>query len=83
MPQTTVSGVLTRSAWAGSAAGDQARPARSRSRPGELIHIDVKKLGRIEGGYGERIAARLQARRAVWSGRRSVPKARRQASEQK
>jgi transposase InsO family protein len=26
-----------------------------RSRPGELIHIDVKKLGRIEGGAGKRI----------------------------
>jgi transposase InsO family protein len=25
-----------------------------RSRPGELIHIDVKKLGRIEGGAGKR-----------------------------
>jgi hypothetical protein len=26
-----------------------------RARPGELIHIDVKKLGRIEGGAGKRI----------------------------
>ena len=25
-----------------------------RARPGELIHIDVKKLGRIEGGAGKR-----------------------------
>jgi transposase InsO family protein len=32
-------------------------PARryERSRPGELIHIDVKKLGRIHGGAGHRI----------------------------
>ena len=26
-----------------------------RSAPGELIHIDVKKLGRIEGGAGKRV----------------------------
>ena len=26
-----------------------------RARPGELIHIDVKKLGRIHDGYGKRI----------------------------
>jgi transposase InsO family protein len=26
-----------------------------RRRPGELIHIDVKKLGRIQGGAGKRI----------------------------
>jgi transposase InsO family protein len=31
-------------------------PARryERARPGELIHIDVKKLGRIQGGVGKR-----------------------------
>jgi hypothetical protein len=29
-----------------------------RERPGELIHIDVKKLGRIQGGAGHRIAGR-------------------------
>ena len=29
-----------------------------RSRPGELVHIDVKKLGRIEGGAGRRVARR-------------------------
>src|SRR4051812_25292018 len=32
-------------------------PARryERERPGELIHIDVKKLGRIVGGSGKRV----------------------------
>jgi transposase InsO family protein len=31
------------------------QPVRyERSRPGELIHIDVKKLGRIQGGAGKR-----------------------------
>jgi transposase InsO family protein len=29
-----------------------------RERPGELIHIDVKKLGRIHGGAGKRITGR-------------------------
>jgi hypothetical protein len=27
-----------------------------RARPGELVHIDVKKLGRIKGGAGKRIS---------------------------
>jgi len=30
-----------------------------RSRPGELVHVDVKKLGRIEGGAGKRVGGRL------------------------
>jgi transposase InsO family protein len=29
-----------------------------RARPGELIHIDVKKLGRIQGGAGKRTTGR-------------------------
>ena len=29
-----------------------------RERPGELIHIDVKKLGRIQGGAGHRMTGR-------------------------
>jgi transposase InsO family protein len=29
-----------------------------RERPGELIHIDVKKLGRIRGGAGKRMTGR-------------------------
>ena len=35
-----------------------------RARPGELIHIDVKKLGRIVGGAGHRISGPPGARRA-------------------
>jgi transposase InsO family protein len=56
MPETTVSGILT-----GCGLGRLGRlglePARryERSRPGELLHIDVKKLGRIQGGAGKRI----------------------------
>jgi transposase InsO family protein len=34
------------------------QPVRyERSRPGELVHLDVKKLGRIEGGAGKRAFA--------------------------
>lgn len=31
-----------------------------RKRPGELVHVDVKKLGRIEGGAGWRVRDRKQ-----------------------
>jgi transposase InsO family protein len=31
-----------------------------RSRPGELIHVDVKKLGRIHGGAGKRVSGARQ-----------------------
>ena len=59
MPETTVSGILTR-VGLGRLGRLGMEPAQryERSRPGELLHIDVKKLGRIEGGYGKRIADR-------------------------
>jgi transposase InsO family protein len=55
MPETTVSGILTRIGL-GRLGRIGLEPARryERSRPGELIHIDVKKLGRIEGA-GKRV----------------------------
>jgi len=55
MPQTTVSGILTRIGL-GKLGRLGLEPAQSyeRKRPGELVHIDVKKLGRIEGGAGKR-----------------------------
>ena len=31
-----------------------------RERPGELIHFDVKKLGRIQGGAGKRVTGRAR-----------------------
>jgi transposase InsO family protein len=48
MPLSTVSGVLTRSGM-GRLGRLGLEPARryERSRPGELVHVDVKKLGRI------------------------------------
>jgi transposase InsO family protein/transposase len=59
MPETTVSGILTRSGLGRLGRLGQEPPRRyERSRPGELVHIDVKKLGRIEAGAGHRIAGR-------------------------
>jgi transposase InsO family protein len=56
MAETTVSGILTRIGL-GRLGRLGLEPAKryERSRPGELVHIDVKKLGRIEGGAGHRI----------------------------
>jgi transposase InsO family protein len=55
MPQTTVSGILTRIGL-GRLGRLGLEPAQryERGRPGELIHIDIKKLGRIERGAGKR-----------------------------
>ena len=59
MALSTVSGVLTRIGM-GRLGRLGLEPAQryERARPGELIHIDVKKLGRIEGGAGHRITGR-------------------------
>src|SRR5947208_2837308 len=55
MPQTTVSGILTRIGL-GRLGRLGLEPAQryERKRPGELVHVDVKKLGRIAGGAGKR-----------------------------
>ena len=61
MPETTVSGILTRIGM-GKLGRLGLEPAQSyeRKRPGELVHVDVKKLGRIEGGAGWRVRDRKQ-----------------------
>ena len=66
MPQTTVSGILTRIGL-GRLGRIGLEPAcrYERSRPGELIHIDVKKLGRIERGAGHRATGRKHYKRTV------------------
>ena len=55
MPLSTVSVVLRRNG-VGKLGRIGLEPAQryERSRPGELVHIDVKKLGRIKGGAGKR-----------------------------
>jgi transposase InsO family protein len=56
MPLSTVSGILTRIGMGRlGRLGLEAAERYERERPGELIHIDVKKLGRIEGGAGKRV----------------------------
>jgi len=61
MPQTTVSGILTRIGMGRlGRLGLEPTQRYERGRPGELIHIDVKKLGRIEGGAGWRVRDRKQ-----------------------
>ena len=59
MPLSTVSGILTRIGM-GKLGRLGLEPALryERKRPGELLHIDIKKLGRIEGGAGKRITGR-------------------------
>src|SRR5437660_7901364 len=55
MPLSTVSAVLRRSGVGRLGRIGLERPLRyERSRPGELVHVDVKKLGRIERGVGKR-----------------------------
>ena len=56
MALSTVSGILTRSGMGRLGRLGLAPVLRyERSRPGELLHIDVKKLGRIQGGAGWRV----------------------------
>jgi transposase InsO family protein len=56
MPLSTVSGILGRIGM-GRLGRLGLEPAEryERERPGELIHVDVKKLGRIQGGAGKRV----------------------------
>ena len=56
MALSTVSGILSRIGLGKLGRIGLEQPVRyERSRPGELVHIDVKKLGRIVGGAGKRI----------------------------
>ena len=70
MALSTVSGILTRTGM-GRLGRIGLEPAvrYERSRPGELMHIDVKKLGRIQGGAGKRVRGGPDAAGTV---RRSV-----------
>ena len=63
-PLSTVSAILKRLGM-GTLGRLGLEPARryERARPGELIHIDVKKLGRISGGAGKRVTGASRNRR--------------------
>jgi transposase InsO family protein len=59
MPVSTVSGILARIGMGRlGRLGIEPAERYERERPGELIHIDVKKLGRIQGGAGHRMTGR-------------------------
>ena len=65
MALSTVSGILTRIGM-GRLGRIGLEPAQryERARPGELLHVDVKKLGRIHGGAGHRFTGQSGQRRA-------------------
>jgi transposase InsO family protein len=61
MPHSTVSAVLTRLGMGRLGRIGLEQPVRyEHSRPGELLHIDVKRLGRIYGGAGKRITGGIK-----------------------
>ncbi|WP_433276210.1 IS481 family transposase [Pseudonocardia xinjiangensis] len=75
LPASTVHAVLTRHglsrlAWLDRPTGTLIR-RYERARPGELVHVDVKKLGRLREGGGWRVHGRdsLERRRARYRSR--------------
>jgi transposase InsO family protein len=62
MPLSTVSAVLLREGLGKRSRLEPPEPVNryERSAPGELIHIDIKKLGRIVGGPGKRITGQRE-----------------------
>jgi hypothetical protein len=68
MPLSTVSGILTRIGMGRlGRLGMEPAERYERARPGELIHVDVKKLGRITVP-GHRVTGRLLDAKAFRSG---------------
>jgi len=66
---STVSGILTRTGLGRPGRiGFEPAQRHEQARPGELIHIDVKKLGRIQGGAGKRVT---DVRKSAGQDRRS------------
>ena len=61
MALSTVSGILTRRGMGRlGRLGLEPAVRYERSRPGELVHVDIKKLGRIQGGAGWRVRGGAQ-----------------------
>ena len=61
MALSTVSGILRRAGLGRLGRLGLEPPVRyERSRPGELVHVDVKRLGRIQGGAGKRVRGGLR-----------------------
>lgn len=69
MPASTVAGILARHGQGRLPAGEPRGPVAryERRHPGELVHVDVKKLGRIErAGHQVHGDRRTRARGAGW-----------------
>jgi transposase InsO family protein len=61
MALSTVSGILSACGMGRLGRIGLEQPVRyERSRPGELVHVDIKKLGRIQGGAGWRVRGGAQ-----------------------
>jgi transposase InsO family protein len=76
MPSSTVSRVLKREGL-GRLGRTGLQPARrfEVSRPGEVVHVDTKKLGRIQGGAGHRVTGnRTQAGKPARPDAAGVPR---------
>ena len=60
MPVSTVSGILTRIGLSKLSRLEPTEPANryEKQRPGELVHVDVKKLGKI-ARPGHRVTGRV------------------------
>jgi transposase InsO family protein len=73
MPLSTVSAVLSRIGLGKRSRLEPAEPANryERKRPGELLHIDVKKLGRIRGAGHRVTGSRASQRGTRREGRRT------------
>src|SRR5882724_5568462 len=70
MALSTVSGILTRIGMGKLGRLGLEQPIRyERSRPGELVHIDVKRLARIKGGAGWRVRGGAQHYNATFTDR--------------
>jgi hypothetical protein len=71
MALSTVSGILTRSGFGRlGRVGLEPAVRYERSRPGELVHIDVKKLGRIRSAGHRMTGERSSQARTRRNGRR-------------
>jgi transposase InsO family protein len=72
MPVSTVSGILRRIGLGRLSRLEPLEPANryQRQRPGELVHIDVKKLGRIRGAGHRVTGSRASQRKTRLEGRR-------------
>ena len=69
MALSTVSGILTRIGLGRLGSLGLEQPIRyERSRPGELVHVDVKKLGRV-AGIGHRISGNRASQRGRYQRR--------------